>query len=344
MKTVVGLLKSRDQAQFAINDLVTCGFGPERITLRMADVERHAWPDDEEKIEKKSRQETAGLGSRGNAYQTRVALGPADASTLIDLGLPESDAYYYAQGVNRGGYLITVVVIEGRVEEAAEVLRRHGAIEDERGESWRGEGWSVTAAHAIPTQSREEPAQTRVSRENMPLSQATLEQQLERAELFGGENEWIHELPEPEGDRQQFVEDKEFRAKASAVQNGQQYEIQQREIREGKTQERELERPEALATGTPSATPVDYSAMDDAEFERHFRATYGAMGGRFAEPYRSAYHFAEAESSSHPNLVEKEWYEAEADIHRDWELSHPGTWSTVESAIHFGWDKFRRQH
>jgi hypothetical protein len=344
MKTVVGLLKTRDEAQFAIYDLVNCGFQQDAITLRSADMEQHAWSEDEDTVvEKRSSQEASGVGSRGNAYETRVPLGRADREALIAIGIPEADARYYEEGVARGGYLLTVQSQDGRAEEAAEILRRHGALEDERGDSWRGKGWSVTAAYGSNPLSLENPPQARVAPENEPLSHATLQEQLERAELFEGPNEWIHELPEPQDDRQQFVEDREFRAKASSVQNAQQYEVQQREIREGRTQERELERPETLATGIPSATPADYSAMDDAEFERHFRDTYG-MGERFDEPYRSAYHFAEAESSSHPDLVAKDWYEAEADIHRDWEMSHPGTWSNVENAIHFGWDRFRRHH
>jgi len=89
---------------------------------------------------------------------------------------------------------------------------------------------------------------------------------------------------------------------------------------------------------------ANLSSMDDEEFLRHFKATYGERGERFDEPYRSAYHFAEAESSSHPQFVGKEWNEVEQEIHRDWEMSHPGTWNTVENAIHFGWDTTRRHH
>jgi hypothetical protein len=344
MKTVVGLLKTRDEAQFAIADLVNCGFPQDAVTLRSADMHRQAWSEEETVVEKQTSRELAGSGSRGFAYETRVPVGPADREALRALGIPESDAGYYSAGVARGGFLLTVVVEDGRAEEAAEILRRHGALEDERGDSWRGQGWSVAAAHASLPQSLEEPVWPRVSPENEPLSHATLQEQLERAELFEGPNEWIHELPEPQGDRQQFVEDKEFRAKASAVQNAEQYEIQRREIREGRLQEREFRHPETLATGAPSGEQVETTAMDDAEFERHFRATYGVRGERFDEPYRAAYHFAESESSSHPNFVDKEWYEVEADIQRDWELSHPGTWSRVENAIHFGWERTRRHH
>jgi uncharacterized protein (TIGR02271 family) len=84
------------------------------------------------------------------------------------------------------------------------------------------------------------------------------------------------------------------------------------------------------------------SSMDDDEFMTHFTSTYGSE--RFDEPYRSAYHFAESESVSHPQLLNKEWFEVEEEVHRDWEMSHPGTWNKVQDAIHFGWDRNLKHH
>jgi len=330
MKTVVGLLKTRDEAQFAINDLVNCGFQKDAITLRSANVEHHVWSEEEETVVEKrvTQKEGAGLGSRGIAYQTEVRRGPGDAAALTALGIPEADARYYSDGVARGGFLLTVAMEDGRAEEAAEIIRRHGAIEDERGDSWSGQGWSREAAPFPAAGTVEAPVRHRLPPQKEPLSHATLQEQLERAEVFGA-GEYGAEVMQP---------------RASEVQNYQEQEIRQRELRVGKVREREFERPEAAGPGAESEQQVGVAAMGDEEFERHFRATYGRRGERFEEPYRSAYHFAEAESSNHPQLVEKEWYEAEADIHRDWEMAHPGTWGKVENAIHFGWDKTRRHH
>jgi hypothetical protein len=310
MQTVVGLLKTRDEAQFAVRDLVTCGFREDAITIRSGDVERHAWPEEDafvEKGERSEEKEGAGLGSRGIAYQTVVRVGPGDVATLTELGIPEPDARYYSAGVERGGYLITVEIDNDRAEEAAEIIRRHGAIEDERGDSWRGQGWTGYQ-EALPQATVELGGDRQTFRESEPLSHATLSEQLERAELF----EDKEELP--------------------------------RELEQRKHEQQSAAETEAGGLGVQSGPQIDVSAMDDEEFERHFRAVYGDRGERFEEPYRSAYHFAETESSSHPQFVNKQWYEVEEEFHRDWERSHPGTWNKVEDAIHFGWNKTRSHH
>ena len=355
-KTVVGLLKTRDEAQFAINDLTNCGVQQDAITLRSGDVEHHVWSEEEETdIENRNAGEVhahlSGQGNRGNANEAKVRVGCGDIATLTELGIPESDARYYSAGVDRGGYLLTVVVGNDRAEEAAEIIRRHGAVEDERGDSWRGQGWTAQAAQSSGNASFLKPASLRrVSPENEPLSHATLSEQMERAEVFENKEEAAFDVAGKQ--EQQFVGSEVSLPSSDIFQEHdiRQFDVQQRELQEGSAQERESWRPEARAEtevagpGVPSGQQqVNISGMDDEEFQRHFRATYGERGERFEEPYRSAYHFAEAESSSHPQFVDKDWYEVEEEIHRDWEMSHPGTWIRVENAIHFGWDR-TRQH
>jgi hypothetical protein len=349
-KTVVGLLKTRDEAQYAIVDLINCGIPQDAIVLRSANVEHHVWsPEEETDLEMGKgydeqvniRKDLADSGSRVDAYQPKVRVGRGDLAALTELGIPFSDARYYANGVERGGYLLTVVVNIDRAEEAAEIIRRHGTMEDERGDSWRGQGWTAQAAAL-------EPASPRVSPENMPLSHATLSEQLERAEVFRDKESSV---ADPAGNEKRFVGSEVSLPSSDIFQQRdiRQFEVQQRELQAGPVPEREFRTPEAGAESAgPGAPPdqqvADVSGMDDEAFQRHFKATYGERGERFEEPYRSAYHFAEAESSSHPQLLGKEWYEVEEEVHRDWEMSHPGTWQRVENAIHFGWDITRRHH
>ena len=359
-KTVVGLLKTRDEAQFAINDLINCGVSQDDITLRSGDVEHHVWSVEEEidlqkgernEGEINAQREFAGAGTRGNAYETKVRVGRGDIAALTELGIPEWDARYYSDGVDRGGYLLTVIVDNDRAEEAAEIIRRHGAVEDERGDSWRGQGWTVQAAHSFANASPEQPVRPQVSPENEPLSHATLREQLERAEVF--KEKEAAGFDAAAKNAQQFV-GREVSLSSGDIfleHDIRQFDVKAREFQEGNVPEVAIGRPE---TGTesevagpgeqPGQQQVSVSDMNDEDFQRHFKATYGERGDRFDEPYRSAYYFAEAESVSHPQLLNKEWYEVEEEIHRDWEMSHPGTWNSVENAIHFGWDKTRRHH
>jgi uncharacterized protein (TIGR02271 family) len=57
--------------------------------------------------------------------------------------VPEEEAHYYAEGVRRGGILVTVAADDDReAEQAVTILKRHGAVDiDERASEWRKQGW-----------------------------------------------------------------------------------------------------------------------------------------------------------------------------------------------------------
>ncbi len=62
---------------------------------------------------------------------------------LTGAGLPEEAAHKYAEGIRRGGTLVTVRAAEGQVDRAAQILDEQGAVDiDERSAAWRRDGWS----------------------------------------------------------------------------------------------------------------------------------------------------------------------------------------------------------
>ena len=63
---------------------------------------------------------------------------------LANMGVPEDEAHYYAEGVRRGGTLITVHARSDDIADcAANVMRQHGAVDiDERSQQWRSQGWT----------------------------------------------------------------------------------------------------------------------------------------------------------------------------------------------------------
>ena len=70
---------------------------------------------------------------------------------LVDLGVPENDAQYYAESVRRGGALVTVRADESRADEVAAILRERGAVDIEgRVERWRESGWERFDQEAQP--------------------------------------------------------------------------------------------------------------------------------------------------------------------------------------------------
>jgi uncharacterized protein (TIGR02271 family) len=62
---------------------------------------------------------------------------------LRDLFLPDEDQEVYAEGLKRGGYLVSVRVRDAEQGTAVDILEDEGSVDlDERQASWRSSGWS----------------------------------------------------------------------------------------------------------------------------------------------------------------------------------------------------------
>jgi len=65
--------------------------------------------------------------------------------SLTDAGVDESDAHVYAEGVRRGGTLVTVKAEDAMADRVTSILDEQGTIDmDERQAAWRGDGWTGT--------------------------------------------------------------------------------------------------------------------------------------------------------------------------------------------------------
>jgi uncharacterized protein (TIGR02271 family) len=64
--------------------------------------------------------------------------------TLKDIFMPDEDRYTYAEGLRRGGFLVTVTGVgTAEYSRVLDILDSEGTVNlDERVESWRTEGWS----------------------------------------------------------------------------------------------------------------------------------------------------------------------------------------------------------
>ena len=76
------------------------------------------------------------------------ALAGGLASGLMNRGVPEDEAHFYAEGVRRGGTLVTVnAENDDLAARAVDIMKRHGAIDvRERAEEWKQQGWSGRSA------------------------------------------------------------------------------------------------------------------------------------------------------------------------------------------------------
>jgi hypothetical protein len=63
--------------------------------------------------------------------------------SLTNAGVPEADAHVYAEGVRRGGTLVTARVDDALAPDAQAVLQRQKSVDlNTRGRLYRDEGWS----------------------------------------------------------------------------------------------------------------------------------------------------------------------------------------------------------
>ncbi|HEX8634648.1 MAG TPA: YsnF/AvaK domain-containing protein [Pyrinomonadaceae bacterium] len=189
-KTVIGLFDNRAEAQSVVQELVNEGFKRDDISVMSKKLEgqdarageKVAYVEEDGDEQVKDMAMGAGTGAAIGGLAglllslTAVAIpgigpvlaaGPLAAiiagagigataggliSGLTRLGVPEEDANYYAEGVRRGGTLISVDAADEQAERAVSIMKRHGAVEiDKRAAQWRDEGWSGFDSNATET-------------------------------------------------------------------------------------------------------------------------------------------------------------------------------------------------
>lgn len=176
-KTVIGLMDHIGEAQSVVKDLVASGIDRDDIGF-MAN-QKHAVPESAHLNEGEGSRATSGAlvgagtgAALGGVAGLALALAPlaipgigpilaagpiAAALTgagigavaggliggLTKLGVPEDEAHYYAEGVRRGGILVTVAAEgEAQARTAVNVMQRHGAVDiDQRATEWKKQGW-----------------------------------------------------------------------------------------------------------------------------------------------------------------------------------------------------------
>ena len=61
---------------------------------------------------------------------------------LTGHGISNADSHLYAEGLKRGGTLVTVVTDDSQFDAMREVFKRHGAVDiEKRAATWMAEGW-----------------------------------------------------------------------------------------------------------------------------------------------------------------------------------------------------------
>jgi len=184
-KQVVGLFDNMSDAHQAVQELTNAGFTADDISI----VANNA-NGDYDTTDGSEAAEGAGAGATGGAVAGGLlglfvglgalaipGIGPVVAAGtlatalgstalgagigaaagglvggLVGAGIPEDDANIYAEGVRRGGALVTVQAADDTTaDRAADILDRYNVVDiDERGTSYRNSGWNGFDENAGP--------------------------------------------------------------------------------------------------------------------------------------------------------------------------------------------------
>ncbi len=118
-RTLTAMYDTRGAAESARNDLVALGIPSANVTIR-------------------GTESGSSTSSTSSATEDKGFL-----DKLADFFFPEEDQHTYAEGIRRGGYLLSARVPDGLEGQATDVLERYDPVDvDERAESWRQSGWA----------------------------------------------------------------------------------------------------------------------------------------------------------------------------------------------------------
>lgn len=119
-RTVTAFFDKRTDADAAVARLVALGVSRDGIAVRGGETA------------------TAG-GSTSTARGDDMGFW----DSLKDLFMPDDDRATYAEGLRRGGFIVTVKADNAHYDHVLDVLDDEGTVDlDQRAETWRSEGWS----------------------------------------------------------------------------------------------------------------------------------------------------------------------------------------------------------
>ncbi len=327
MKQVVGFMDNYQDAVDLATDLSNSGFKRENIDI----VESEG-----RSVREESREEEGGF-----LQSLRRVFGREDSEEVRG---------YYAEGVRRGGTVVSVLTHEEDADLAADIMSRHGAVDiEERAEEWKKSGWSGYDETSRPYTSEE------VEREKKVLPVTEEELHVGKRKVGTGKvrvYSHVTETPVEEKVRLREEHAKVERRSVDRPATGREKEAfreQSFEIRESREEpvvSKEARVKEEVVIGKEASERTETIRdkvrrtdveVENEEFDRYYNSLKEKEKGDYAI-YRDAYDYG-GELFGDARYSGKGWHDVEADLRRDWERRHPGTWDRYKNTIKHRWDR-----
>lgn len=286
---------------------------------------------------------------------------------LIGLGIPQEEAEYYAEGVRRGGVLVTVQADDYNTEQIMDILNRHEPMDiNDRAIQWRSEGWTGFDPNA-PAYTRDDSPSVH-SGPNFDAGgmgagmqsadtgySATDPGTLQRGSVAGagpvdtgagvtGEDITGESMTGRGAFGSHEVRDSSDRDL---------HEMRDRNAQMGQTNMGDSSFTDAGNAGSGMDETVyrrgasgtnDYDTfnMENPIYRNHYN-TYLVDSGYPYDYYVPAYQYGYGLASD-VRYQHRSWDVVERDVQRDWELEHPGTWDRFKNAIRHAWEDVSGQN
>lgn len=284
---------------------------------------------------------------------------------LVNNGVPEEEAGYYAEGVRRGGSLVTLTVADERVDDVERIMNNHHPVDiDERAAAWKEEGFTGYDEKAEPYTAE----QVRTEQERYAIPVVEEDIKVGKREVAGGGKRirsYVSETPVEEQvtlreenvrverrdvDRAIDDVDAAFEEKTIEMTETSQEAVVEKTARvtgEVIVEKDVNERTETISDSVCKTevevedieSSVTSSSYDtDVDVYREHYDTAFANSGRNYEHYEPAYRFGSrmAREDAASGLA---WVDLEPDAQRRWEERNPGTWDDYGDAVRYSYER-----
>jgi uncharacterized protein (TIGR02271 family) len=395
MRTVVALYDDMQRAREAVQDLVNRGFNREDISLVASD-ERGEYRQHVQGREGDAGDvvgdagKGAGIGAVlgglaglvvGLGALTIPGLGPLIAAgpiasalagagvgaaagglvgALTNLGVPEDEAEHYAEGVRRGGILVTVQAPNERSDEAVDILNRHNPID--RDTKYQQTRSATQMDTGRPAADREHTHRTGdrgsipVVEENLEVGKREVDKGQVRVDKTVSERqveEDVHlrdehvEVDRRQVDRPLTDADRDaFREESFEFTEHTEKPVARKDARvvEEVDIHKDVDERTETVRDTVRRTDVNVERTGGGDFDEfepmfrnHFQTTYSDANIRYedlAPAYRYGY-----DMRHNDRYQNRSWTEVENDVRRDFERRYPNhKWTDYREAVHHGYE------
>lgn len=250
---------------------------------------------------------------------------------LVDMGIPEEHAQYYAEGIRRGGTLVSVRSEDERAEEARDLLNRFSPVDiQNRAGTWRNQGWTGF------NENREFVTDRDVDESNMARD----------VDTTGGIG--VTGMPYDRGVEHRSTDMEEVDDEPEITADDEDVSRMDSHLREdvyGK--ERAGQNVDIPVTGGDVADVEDRRIesadwdMYDQEFRNDYQTRFGS-GAYSYDYYMPAYHFG-YDLAHEDRYRGYTWDMLEKDARYGWEMrGMRGAWEDVKDAVRHAWEAVTR--